>query len=119
MVDESWLSQHRMGKRDSEWADSVFRVGLLNCLENVASMGCRGVPFNPCYLFLSGRALGCHCFVALSRVNFLSRFSSLYISKCTDSTLLVVLCLVLAALCLSLATLKKPPADQDGGPASI
>lgn len=43
MVDESWLSQHRMGKRDSEWADSVFKVGLLNCLANVASMRCRGV----------------------------------------------------------------------------
>lgn len=43
MVDESWLSQYRVGKRDSEWADSIFRVGLLNCLENVASMRCEGV----------------------------------------------------------------------------
>lgn len=65
MVDESWLSS-RVGKRDSEWADSILRVALLNCLENVAFHEMwRTLPFNLVTSF-SGGSLGCHCFVALS-----------------------------------------------------
>ena len=37
MVNESGLSQHKAGKRDSEWAASILRsaLGPLNCLEGV------------------------------------------------------------------------------------
>lgn len=37
MVNEHGLSQHQVGKRDSEWAASILRsaIGPLNCLEGV------------------------------------------------------------------------------------